>query len=99
MVLPVHLDKILIPLCLNILICKMGIVIPSTLGIVVQVIGMTMRRARRIAPTILWCALTVCSSVQRGNPYGPFKKPGRNPGLKKISNNKSAASAVSFQVR
>lgn len=31
----------------------------------------------------LWCSLTVCSSIHRGNLHGPFKKPGRNPGFKK----------------
>lgn len=47
----------------------------------------------------LLCSLTMFSSILRENLYGPFKKPGRNPGLKKNSNNKSAAYAVSFQVR
>lgn len=48
----------------------------------------------------LLCSLTVFSRVLRKNLYGPFKKPGRNPGFfKKNSNNKSAAYAVSFQVR
>lgn len=65
----------------------------------VQVIGMTKQKARHIVRRILWYELSVCSHVQRGNLYGPFKQPGRNPGLKKISNNESAASAVSFQVR